>query len=549
MVYKVKLYDKEYLCEKGKTLIEFIDSTGIDKKYIIAAKVDNKLVDLKYKVHRAINLELIKRNSEVGMKVYRRSLCFLFIMAVNDVLPNAKVTIEHSLGNGIYSEIYKDKPLNNEDLAAIEERMRFYVNKKEAFERIKVTLEQANSIFEKQGQPEKVKILTYKSNNKIYLYKFAGRYDHFFGILAPHAGYVNIFKLKYYLPGVILMFPDIKDPEKLSDFIDQHKLASIYQETEKWGKIMKVDYVSSLNDYIKNNKIGEIIRINEALHEKKIAGIADMINANKETVRLILIAGPSSSGKTTFAQRLYIQLRVNGLNPVPISLDDYYLPNDKAPRDSDGKVNFEDIEALDINYFNEQLMKLIQGEEVVLPIFDFTKGRRAAEGRRVKLNSDQPIIVEGIHGLNEKLTHEIPKERKFKIYISALTQLNLDEHNRITTTDSRLIRRIVRDNLFRSTEAEKTLEMWNTVRRGEERNIFPYQEEADVMFNSALVYELSILKKYAENLLLKVTRESKYYYLAQSLLDILSYIKSADDEKDIPANSIIREFIGNSCFF
>lgn len=545
----VKFGNKNYECTEGTRLMDFFKENDQSYDMIIAGLVDNKLVDLNYRIHRDCTVKAVDIRSEEGMKVYRRSMSFVFIKAVHEIYPHARVTIEHSLGKGLYCEIHKERSLTRGDVELIKQKMQEIVSKNLPFERIKVSIEEAADIFNRQGQPEKVKLLKYSTEDRMYLYRLDGYCDYFYGILAPYTGYLKVFDLKFYLPGVIILFPDVSDPQNVAQFVDQHKLAAIYQETEKWGRIMKVDYVSSLNELVESGDIKEIIRIAEALHEKKIAQIADMINKNRDNVRLILIAGPSSSGKTTFAQRLYIQLRVNGLRPISISLDDYFLPSEKVPRDEDGKYDFEDIEALDLELFNEQLTQLIQGEEVILPKYDFTIGARAPQGRRVKIDADQPVIIEGIHGLNERLTSAIPKDRKFKIYISALTQLNLDDHNRIPTTDSRLVRRIVRDYMFRATDAEKTLEMWNSVRRGEEKNIFPYQEEADVMFNSALVYELGVLKKYAEPLLAKVERSSSVFYMAQYLLDILSYIKPIEDEQDIPANSILREFIGNSCFF
>uniref|UniRef100_UPI00047C7887 nucleoside kinase n=1 Tax=Caldanaerobius polysaccharolyticus TaxID=44256 RepID=UPI00047C7887 len=546
---KVKFNGKTYQCPENTLLLDFFKGKVYDENMIIAGLVDNKLVDLNYKLHRDCCVGAVDIKSEEGMKVYRRSMSFVFIRAVRELFPEARVTIEHSLGKGLYCEVHKDHSLNKSDVALIKRKMDEIVSKNMPFERIKVSIKQAIDIFNQQGQPEKVKLLKYSTDEKMYLYRLNGYYDYFYGILAPHTGYLKVFDLKFYLPGVIIMFPDMSDPKNVAEFVDQHKLAAIYQETEKWGRIMRVDYVSSLNELIESGDIKEIIRIAEALHEKKIAQIADLVSKNRDNVRLILIAGPSSSGKTTFAQRLYIQLRVNGLRPISISLDDYFLPSGMIPKDENGKYDFENIEALDLELFNEQLAQLIQGEEVVLPKYDFATGSRIQYGRKVKIDKDQPIIIEGIHGLNERLTSAIPKDRKFKIYISALTQLNLDDHNRIPTTDSRLVRRIVRDYMFRATDAEKTLEMWSSVRRGEEKNIFPYQEEADVMFNSALVYELGVLKKYAEPLLLKVKRSSGVFYMAQYLLDILSYIRPIRDEQDIPANSILREFIGNSCFF
>jgi uridine kinase len=366
--------------------------------------------------------------------------------------------------------------------------------------------------------------------------------------MVPSTGYLKNFKLQHYSPGIVIQFPTHECNGEIPKFESHPKLFKIFREAEKWGEILQIDYVAALNDIIVSKKEGEFIRIAEALHEKKIAEIADRIAETINKRQLILIAGPSSSGKTTFAQRLMIQLRVNGLNPVSISLDDYFVDRENTPRDEAGQYDFESLHAIDIELFNKDLNELLLGEEVEIPTFNFHTGSREYKGRRLKIKQGQPVILEGIHALNDQLTITIPREKKVKIYISALTQLNIDEHNRIPTTDTRLIRRIVRDYKYRSNNAERTLFLWNSVRRGEERNIFPYQEEADIMFNSALVYELSVLKKYAESLLRQVDNTSSYYSEAKRLLKFLNYFVALENEVEIPRTSILREFIGNSSF-
>jgi uridine kinase len=350
------------------------------------------------------------------------------------------------------------------------------------------------------------------------------------------------------LPGFILRYPTIENPLALPVFVDQRKLGQVFYEHAMWGRSLGLPDVASLNKYIKDGKGPELIRVNEALHEKNIVYLADQITKDRGRIRLVLVAGPSSSGKTTFVQRLSVQLQVNGVRPVSISLDDYFLNRDSAPRHPNGDPDFEAIENIDLELFNEHLALLILGEEIEIPRFNFLTGKREFRGEKLKISSDQPVIIEGIHGLNERLTQVVPKDRKFKVYVSALTQLNLDDHNRIPTTDNRLIRRIVRDSQFRSHGAAATLRLWPGVRRGEEENIFPYQEEADAMFNSNLIYELAVLKPYIEPLLAEVTPDCVEYSEAERLLRFLSYFLPLSG-REVPKNSLLREFIGESCFY
>ncbi|MGE5599263.1 MAG: nucleoside kinase, partial [Bacteroidota bacterium] len=372
--------------------------------------------------------------------------------------------------------------------------------------------------------------------------------DYFYGYTVPSTGYLKVFGLRPYPPGFILQFPHPESPAALPAFADQPKLARIYREFERWGEILGIADAGALNDLIAGGQGPDLIRVSEALHEKKVALVADMIQCNRERVKVVLIAGPSSSGKTTFIQRLSIQLRVLGLLPVAISLDDYFVSRDRTPLGQDGKPDFEALAAIDLEYFNRQLQELIQGRAVLAPRYDFIRGERAADGRQLVLDGERGIIlVEGIHGLNESLTPAIPREQKFKVYVSALTQLNLDRHNRIPTTDSRIIRRIVRDHRFRGHDALQTIRLWPSVRRGENRDIFPYQEEADVMFNSALPYELAVLKRFAEPLLAEVGPDAEEHSEAKRLLKFLSYFLPLDP-CEVPGNSILREFIGESCF-
>jgi uridine kinase len=424
--------------------------------------------------------------------------------------------------------------------------MREIIRQDEPFIKKSIPKEKAKEIFKQFGMDAKEKLLKYREKDSINIYSCGWLRNYFYGYMVPSTGYLKEFSLKFYMPGLIIQFPTKEQPDSIPEFVEQPKLAAVFHESEKWGNILNVGYVANLNETIDEDKIPELIRVAEALHEKKIAQIADKIT--KKNKRLVLIAGPSSSGKTTFAQRLLIQLKVNGLNPITLSTDDYFVDRELTPRDEEGNYDFESLDAVDVELFNDDLTKLIQGHEIQIPTFNFLTGRREYKGKKLKIHKDQPIIFAGIHGLNEKLTQDIPHDKKFKIYISALTQLNIDNHNRIPTTDSRLIRRIVRDSKYRGHSALTTLRIWKSVRRGEERNIFPFQEEADIMFNSALVYELAVLKKYAEPLLREIDDKESEYAEAKRLLKFLSYFKSIDDDKYILQTSIIKEFTGGSCF-
>ncbi|MDT8900497.1 nucleoside kinase [Anaeroselena agilis] len=515
---------------------------------IVAATVDNDVKDLKTAIRDGDRITFLDLTSEEGMRVYRRSLSFILVVAARDLFPAAEVTVEHSLGKGVYCELHLDRELTAEDVDRLQERMRRLVAEDRPFVRQSMLRADAIALFKASGQIGKVKLLSQLQRELVSVYYCGDEYDYFYGTMVPSTGYLKVFELKYHSPGFILRYPEKDAPEVLPPYVQQPKLFKVFQEAEQWGKILRCPYVANLNEYVEQGQAAEIIRIAEALHEKKMAQIADYISEHTSEVRVILVAGPSSSGKTTFAQRLNVQLRVNGVRPVPISLDDYFVDRDHTPRDEKGDYDFEAIEAIDLELFNEHLVRLLRGELVKLPTYNFMSGQREYRGRRIQIEPDQPLIIEGIHGLNERLTRAVPRENKIKIYISALTQLSIDNHNRIPTTDTRLIRRIVRDSQFRAHDALKTLEVWPSVRRGEERNIFPFQEEADIMFNSALIYELGVLRNCAEGLLQQVGPESPMYSEAKRLLNFLRYFTHLPDD-DIPANSILREFVGKSCFY
>lgn len=544
---KVSIDGKIYEYEQGITL-ENISKDFQDNKesLIVAAKVDNNLRELHNPIYKDSKVEFVDISSSIGQRIYHRSISFVFIRAAMELLEGCEVSVEHSLSKGLYCEITYDAPIGEEETIAIEARMKEIINNNEDFVKDKIPTEKAKEIFKKYGMVEKERLLNYRKNNTINIYTLGWLQNYFYGYMVPNTSYIKNFKLKFFSPGIIIQFPSANKPHEIPEFQKQEKLSAILNEAKEWGNILDVAYVANLNDLIVTDKYMELIRIAEALHEKKVGEIADLIT--KENKRLVTIAGPSSSGKTTFAQRLMIQLKVNGLNPVSISIDDYFVNRDKTPLDDEGKYDFEALEAVDVEQFNKDLSDLIDGKEVKLPTFNFFTGEREYRGNTLKIDGDQPIIIEGIHGLNEKLTNAIPNDKKFKIYISALTQLNIDKHNRIPTTDTRLLRRIVRDSKYRGHSAKTTLGLWKSVRRGEEKNIFPYQEKADIMFNSALVYELAILKKFAQPLLLEIGEDEPEYIEAKRLLKFLNYFKTIKEDKFVLQTSILKEFIGGSCF-
>ncbi|KPU45329.1 threonine--tRNA ligase 1 [Oxobacter pfennigii] len=515
---------------------------------IIAAKVNNEILELNDELNEDCKVEFLTLASYEARRIYARGLTFVLIRAAQEIFPDCKVSIEHSINKGLYGEIHKDKELSLEDVLAIERRMQEIVESDEPFEKSRISMGEAINLFKKSGQDDKVRLFKYWKQDHINLYKCGWLYDYFYGRMVPSAGYLKKFELKFYKPGFVLSYPETYSPDELPVYIEQKKLFNVFRETEEWAKIIGVSDVGELNEKEESGDIEDIIRIAEALHEKKIANIADMIADFKDKIKIVLIAGPSSSGKTTFTKRLSIQLRVNGLKPYAISLDDYFLNREDTPKDENGDYDFETIYALDLNLLNDHLQRLLNGEEIMIPTFNFITGQREYKGNTLKLTDGMILLAEGIHGLNEMLTSKINPENKFKIYISALTQLNIDNHNRIPTTDVRILRRIIRDNRTRGRDAESTILGWPSVRKGEDINIFPFQEEADIMFNSTLLYEMGVLKNYAEPLLKKIGKESRAYSEARRLLKFLEYFLPVDDT-NVPNNSIIREFTGKSSFY
>ena len=476
-----------------------------------------------------------------------RTLQFIFIKAVLDLYKDAIVTMEHSIGKWVFGEVHKKEPLTEEEVNDIKQEMQKLIDKNYPIKRIKVKREEAIKIFQNYGMTDKVKLLQQTGFKVVTLYELDGRYDYFYGPMWESTGVIKNFDVKFYNGGFILGYPTDENLMVVNKFVEQRKLTNIFRETEKWLSILGIGEVGSLNEKISNGQLIDLIMISEALHEKKIAQISDMINEKKE-IKAVFVAGPSSSGKTTFANRLAIQLKVNGLNPIPISLDNYFVNREDTPRDENGEYDFESIKSIDVKFFKDQMKELFEGKEVEIPIFNFLTGYREKSGIKVKMPKNGILIIEGIHGLNPILTSSLDENNIFKIYISALTQLNLDNHNRISTSDVRRVRRIVRDSLSRGKNAEETLLMWPSIKKGEEKNIFVYQEEADIMFNSTLVYELCVLKKKALEELDKVNADSSVYDEVKRLKAFLGFFDEIDKGL-VPENSILREFIGGSIFY
>mgnify|MGYP000936952709 FL=1 len=532
------------------TLLEL--AQAVQKKgepLIVAARVDNVLRDLQTPVGDFHTIELVDTRSEFGRRIYRRSVVFLLIMAVRELYPEAEVVVQFTAHKGLYCAIQSPFDVTESVVRELEQRMREIVAENRLIVKKRLQREEVVQLFKKSEQIEKANLVMSLETEKASLYYCGEFYDYLFGPMVSATGVLDKFALDAMPGGVLLRTPEPSAPEIVPAFKEQPKFGSILMEAERWASVLHCDYVSDLNRYIRRGEVADIIHVSEALHEKKIAEIADHIAANIKELRLILIAGPSSSGKTSFAQRLRIQLRVNGIEPVSISLDDYFRNWEDTPRTKDGAYDFENIGALDVELFNDHLVRLLNGEEVILPHYNFLTGKREVGSEHLSIAPTSPLIVEGIHGLNEALTASVPRGKKFKIYISALTQLNIDAHNRIPTTDARLLRRMVRDYQFRGAYALKTLRQWPDVRAGEEKNIFPFQEEADAMFNSALIYELAVLKRYAVPLLEMVPRDVPEYTKANRLLDFCRCFSDITEEYDIPNNSLLREFIGKSIFF
>lgn len=541
---KVTYKDKIIEIQEPKKVIELFEKEC--NEHIIACICNNQIQSLNHTLKEDTNIEFIDISDKDGLRIYIRGLNYIMAKAFSELYPKALLTVDYQLSNSMFFEIDNMK-VTDEMLEAITNKMNEIVQKDLPIEKVIMSKEEANEFYEKNKTLKGILQKDIEERNHVTLYYCEDYYNYFYGVMPISTKYMKIFKLEKYKHGFIIRYPNRKDITKLQPFEDNPKLLAALQDYENIHRLLDINTLYKLNTKIENGEAKHIVLLDEALHEKKISQIADKIAQNKNA-KVILIAGPSSSGKTTFAQRLGLQLELNGLRPVTISVDNYFVEREDTPKDVDGNYDFEDINAIDMNLFNDQILKLLNGEEVETPSFNFHTGHKEYRGEKLKLNKNDVLVIEGIHCLNDKLTESIPKENKFKIYISALTQLNIDEHNRIATTDNRLIRRLVRDHYFRGFDLRTTINMWPDVLAGERENIFPYQEQADAIFNSALVYELSVLKLMVEPLLFNIDRTDSTYLEARRLLNLLnSFI--AIPETDVPSNSILREFIGHSCFY
>jgi uridine kinase len=539
----------------GSTLSEALQfaprSTGLTA---LAGRVNNAIRSLSHTLDSNALVEPVDLSSEDGERIYWRSLTVVLVRAARALKPSIDVRVEHSLNHGIYCELVDEEgrtlSVTERQVRAIASVMRDLIEADEQFVPLELSAPEAARVLREHGHHRKADLIasSVEGSTRVRLFRYGNDVDYFYGDLVPSTGYLRMFALRYYLPGVILMYPRRYDPHHLPKYEEYRKLSRVFYRSSVLGRTMGVTDISSLNRAIEEGRISELVALSEAVHERDIARIADEIAARREQVGLVLIAGPTSSGKTTFAQRLSLHLRLNGIVPHAISMDDYFLERDQTPKDECGNPDFESIYAIDLDLFNEDMSRLMTGDEVSIPTFNFQTGEREYRGRTLRLDSNSLLVVEGIHGLNDELTSAIPKERKFKVYVSALTQLNVDMNTRIQTTDTRLIRRIVRDSVSRGHSASRTLELWDAVRRGEQRNIFPHQEQADAMFDSALVYELAALRRLIEPLLKAIPQTDRGFAQAERLMQFIRLVKPMDDVSVIPSTSILREFVGGSCF-
>ncbi|MDO4487231.1 MAG: nucleoside kinase [Bacillota bacterium] len=539
---------EEIVRDKPVRLVRLVEEYQRELPYrILIARVNGRDEELDCMIEEDASVELLDMRTHSANLAYQHTLSLIYLKAVKDVIGDCSVEIENSLNKGLYTEIKTPVAVTEEQVRAVEARMHQLVEDDVPVVKELYSREEAVGIWEKYNYPEKSGLLERATDlEEAKFYSIEGYRNFFYGLMAPSAGYIEYFELLKYRRGVLLRFPYPSKPDEVPPFVDDKKLYMAFGEANKWQQLLGVSYLEDLNRKITGGGARDLILLSEALHEKKVAEIADMITRQKK--RIILIAGPSSSGKTTFARRLCVQLRVNGLEPLYMGTDDYFVEREMTPIGDDGEPNYEDLDAIDIDLFNDNMNSLLAGKTVDLPEFDFITGTKKFGKRVTSIRSSQPVVIEGIHALNGKLTEAISDKAKFRIYISPFTQLNIDVHNRVPTTDARILRRIVRDYKYRGHTAAETIAQWPKVRAGEDKNIFPYNGEADVLFNSALVYELSILKKYAEPLLKEVEAGQPEYSEAVRMLNFIKYFEVIDEEQLVPANSIMREFIGGSIF-
>ena len=533
----------------GTSLLEIYKDLNLQLKYkVVAARVNYKVEDLNFLIYKPKDIEFIDLSSPSGMRVYVRSLCMVLAKAVSEEFPQATIRIEHPISKGYYCTLDNLKePITPELIARIKNRVNQIVAKGELIVREEKQTKVVKELFAKTDQKDKITLFETLGNPYCRFFRIGDFIDYYNGVLLPSTDYIDVYDLLPMYDGLLLRIPNRDNPVVLEDVVLQHKMYDIFNEYVGWNKIMKLSNVGEFNAACKNNQSFNLIKISEALHEKKVASIADMIYEKADKIRFILVSGPSSSGKTTFSKRLSVQLMVSGLKPIILSMDNYFVNREDTPLDENGEWDFENVSALDLPLFNRHMEQLLRGEEIEIPFFNFEDGKRQYKGEKLRLEEDSMLILEGIHALNPALLPSIPQERQFKIYVSALTTISIDNHNWIPTTDTRLLRRIIRDYRFRNYSVQETISRWPSVRRGEDKWIFPFQENADVMFNSALLFELAVLKRHAEPILAEVPKYSEEYTEAHRLMKFLNYFVPIL-EREIPPTSLLREFVGGSSF-
>lgn len=548
--FLVTVGDKTREYPVGITFGEIASIYQKDYPYQIALAVRNgKIRELFKKVDKDCTVEFLTLTDDTGHKTYNRTAILIFMKAVHEVVGDdkiEKIKVEFAIGNGLYCSKKGDFDITDELVAKVKAKMQEYIAKDLYVIKRSMPMEEAVAVFGEQKMEDKVNLFQYRGSSTVNVYNLDGYKDYYYGYMLPSTGYVKHFDLQKYEDGFVLILPQKNNPTVLEEFRPLPKLFRAMSIASDWGQKLGVDTVADLNNEIRAGRFNELVLVQEALQERRISEIASDIVA-RGGIKFVMIAGPSSSGKTTFSHRLSVQLKTHGLTPHPIAVDDYFVDRENTPRQPNGDYDFECLEAIDMKQFNEDMLKLLAGERVELPTFNFVTGQREYKGNYKQLGADDVLVIEGIHGLNDKMSYALPAESKYKIYISALTSLNIDEHNRIPTTDGRLLRRMVRDARTRGATAKRTIQMWPSVRKGEEENIFPFQESADAMFNSALIYELAVLKQYAEPLLYTIEKGEPEYFEAVRLLKFFSYFLGVSTE-ELPKNSIVREFVGGSCF-
>lgn len=540
---------REFL--EGSSLLDIYNGFNLAMPYgPVSAKVNNKVESLDFRVYYNKDIEFLDITSSSGMRTYVRSLFFVLVKAVEELYPQGNISLEHPISKGYFCKLHIDRTIGLDDVQRIKQKMQEIIAADIPYTRTESHTEEVVRLFEKQGMMDKARLLDTYGQLYSYYYQLGDTVDCYYSSLVPSTGYIRLFDIVKYYDGLLLRIPSRENPTKLEEVVKQEKMLEVFQEYHRWNQILGISTVGDLNVACNHGHATDLINVSEALQEKKIAQIADEIthrNQDGKRVKLVLISGPSSSGKTTFSKRLSIQLMTNGLKPYPISLDDYFVNRNDTPLDENGKHDFESLYAVDLPFFEEQLTTLLNGGEVELPRYNFTTGKREMSGKKLRIDEHMILIIEGIHALNPALTPHIPNENKYKVYVSALTTILLDNHNYIPTTDNRLLRRIIRDYKYRNYSAEETIARWPSVRAGEEKWIFPYQENADAMFNSALLFELAVLKDYVEPVLRKVPNRCPEYSEAHRLLRFLNYFVSVQD-KELPPTSLLREFLGGSSF-